>query len=197
MDLTFASLFALMQFTLRRPRESAREILGMGLPDAVRWMSFVLVAVGSAIGTHLSIAVLPPDQRAVLETLFDSPIRTALVQGGIWLVITLLVTALGRMRGGQGRFGDALLLVTWLLFILLCVQALQVVVGLVLAPLADLVGVLGLVLLLWLLTNFVAELHGFTSLWSVFLGLVLGAVGLFLGAAVVLAMLIGAPAPGV
>jgi hypothetical protein len=197
MDLSLTSLFALVQFTLRRPRDSAREILGMDLPETVRWIAFALVAVGSAIGTHLSIAVLPPDQRVILEQMFASPIRTALLQGGIWLVITLLITALGRMRGGQGRFGDALLLVAWLLFILLCVQALQVLLGLVLPPLADLVGLVGLVLLLWLLTNFVAALHGFASLWSVFFGLVFGAIGLFLGAAILLAIFVGAPAPGV
>lgn len=196
MDLSLTSLFALLQFTLRRPRDSARELLGMELPEAGRWIAFLLVAVGSAIGTHLSIAVLPPEQRAVLEQMFDSPIRTAMLQGGIWLVITMLITAVGRMRGGRGTFGGALLLVAWLLFILLCVQALQVALGVVLPPLADLVGLVGLGLMLWLMTNFVAELHGFTSLWQVFLGLVLGAVALFFAAAILLALIVGVPAPG-
>jgi len=75
------------------------------------------------------------------------------------------------------------------------VQVLQVVLGFVLPPLADLVGLAGLLLLLWLLTNFVAELHGFASLWSVFFGLVFGAIALFLAAAILLAIFIGAPAP--
>jgi hypothetical protein len=100
------------------------------------------------------------------------------------------------MRGGRGTFRDALLLIAWLQFILLCVQALQLLLGLALPPAAELVGLIGLLLLVWLLTNFTAVLHGFTSLWTVFLGLVIGAVVLMFALAFVLALVVGAPVPG-
>lgn len=195
MDLSLSRVLSEVQFTLRSPRESARQILRMDLPDTARWTAFALVSVGSAIGTHLSIAVLPPEQRDIMQALFSSPVTTALLQAGIWLVITFLITTAGRELGGKGRFGDGLLLVAWLMFILLCVQAVQVALGVVLPPLADLVGLAGLVLMIWLMTNFVAELHGFTALWRVFLGLVIGAIGFILALSILLAIFIGGSVP--
>jgi hypothetical protein len=196
MDLSLSGLFALAQFTLRRPRDSARELLAMGLPEAGRWIGFLVVVLGSAIGTHLTIALMPAEQRAVLQAMFTSPVQTALMQAAVWLAITALITWGGKMRGGRGTFRDALLLIAWLQFILLCVQALQLLLGLALPPAAELVGLIGLLLLVWLLTNFTAVLHGFTSLWTVFLGLVIGAVVLMFALAFVLALVVGAPVPG-
>lgn len=196
MELSLTSLLALARHTLRYPRAGARFLLDQDLAPGVRWLAFLLVAVASAIGTHLSITVMPPDQRAVLEQMFASPIRTAIMQGTIWLGIAWLIAIGGRLRGGRGSFMDALLLVTWLEFILLCIQVLQVVAGFLLPPIGDIIGLAGLVMLAWLLTNFVAELHGFASLWAVFAGLVAGGIALFLGVAVLLALLVGAPVPG-
>jgi hypothetical protein len=140
---------------------------------------------------------MPPEQREVMLSLIASPLRTALLQAAIWAVIASLIAAGGRIRGGTGTFADALILVAWLQFILLCLQLVQVVAGIVLPILADLIGLAGLGLLVWLLTNFVAELHGFRSLVAVFAGLVAGAFGMVLAAAILLSIFIGSPPPGV
>lgn len=197
MDLTMPNLIALVRLTLQAPREGARRIMALDLPIGGRWLALILVAVGSAIGTHVSIALMPAEQREVMLSLIASPLRTALLQAAIWAVIASLIAAGGRLRGGTGTFPDALILVAWLQFILLCLQLVQVLAGIVLPLLADLIGLAGLGLLVWLLTNFVAELHGFRSLVAVFAGLVAGAFGMVLVAAILLAIFIGSPPPGV
>ncbi len=197
MDPALSTLGALVRLTLKSPRDGARRIVGLDLPLNTRWLALVLVAVGSAIGTHVSIALMPAEQREAMLALIASPLRTALLQAMIWTVIAGLVSAGGRLRGGHGTFPDALILMAWLQFILLCLQLVQVVAGAILPPLADLIGIAGLILLLWLLTNFVAELHGFRSLVTVFVGLVAGAFALVLVSAILLSIFIGSPQPGI
>jgi hypothetical protein len=57
----------------------------------------------------------------------------------------------------------------------------------------------GLVLFFWLLTNFVAELHGFASLAKTFFGILVALAVLILllgfGLALVIAMTMGVPSP--
>ena len=196
MDLTLPNILALVRLTLQSPRDGARRVMALDLPINVRWLALILVAVGSAIGTHLSIALMPPEQREIMLTLIASPVRTALLQAGIWAVIAAAIAVGGRMRGGTGSFPDALILMVWLQFILLCVQLVQVLVGIAVPMLADLIGLAGLGLLLWLLTNFVAELHGFRSLIAVFAGIVAGAFGFIFVAAVLLSLILGSPGTG-
>jgi Yip1 domain len=197
MDLTLPDLVALMRLTLQAPRKGARRIMEMNLPINARWLALLLVAAGSAIGTHLSIALMPPEQREMILALIASPMSTALMQAGIWAVIAAAIAVGGRMRGGEGTFPDALILMAWLQFMLLCLQLVQVAAGVVLPILADLIGLAGLGLLLWLLTNFVAELHGFRSLVAVFAGLVAGAFALMFLAAILLSVIFGSPSGGV
>ena len=187
----------MVRLTMQAPRQGARQIMALDLPVSARWLALALVAVGSAIATHLSIALMPPEQREVMLSLIASPLRTALLQAAIWAVIAGLIAAGGRVRGGNGTFADALILVAWLQFILLCLQSVQVVAAVVLPLVADLIGLAGLGLLAWLLANFVAELHGFRSLIAVFAGLIVGAFGMVLVAATLLAIFVGSPPPGV
>jgi Na+/H+-dicarboxylate symporter len=61
----------------------------------------------------------------------------------------------------------------------------------VLPPVGAIVNLAGFVIFLWLLTNFIAELHGFRSLLAVFGGIIFGMVLLAFGLAVVLLLLTG------
>ena len=91
-----------------------------------------------------------------------------LVQGALLFLMAHAVTLVGRMFGGTGRFDEALALIVWLQFIFLCVQILQLVAVLVIPPMAGLITMLAVGLFFWLLVNFIATLHGFTSLGMVF-----------------------------
>jgi hypothetical protein len=54
-----------------------------------------------------------------------------------------------------------------------CIQVVQTALMLILPPLASIVGIVGLVLFMWLLTNFIAVIHGFRSLGQVFVMILL------------------------
>ncbi|MDN5788856.1 YIP1 family protein, partial [Pseudorhodobacter sp.] len=123
-----------------------------------------------------------------------SPVRTAILQWAVLLISVHAVHRLGRMRGGTGTLNEAVILLAWLQFVLLCVQVAQIVMQVIVPPLADILGVAGLVLFLWLLTNFVAELHGFRSLALVFVGILVAVVVLAVVLAIVLTLIFGAAA---
>lgn len=194
MELTFATLLKMARDSILAPRAGAASVMALDLPPKVGWWALMLMAVGSALLTHLSIAMMPAETQAYLGGAMSSPVRTAILQ---WIVMLLSVQAIhkiGRWRGGKGSLPDAVILVAWLQFILLCVQVVQLVAQVILPPFAEMLGLAGLVLFFWLLTNFIAELHGFRSLALTFIGVL---ITLFLGAfvlALVFALLFGAPA---
>lgn len=179
---------ALARLTLQEPRQAARALLAEGVPMRARTAGLLLVAVLSALFASLQVgpglAELDPFSRFMLA----SPFRAAVFQ---WLFLALsvvLIHRVGRAFGGDGSLPDALLVVVWLQLPMLALQVLQLAATLVAPPLAGIIGLGGLALFLWLMTAFVAELHGFRSRGRVFLGLVLTALGtgLILGIAAVL-----------
>lgn len=191
MNLNLSGLVAQASFTLRNPRVGVRQILALKPSMQARWLAFAIMAIGSAIVTHLSFAFVPEAERDAVMHVMDSPLRTAGLQGVLLLAIVQLVWWLGRVRGGTGSFADALLVMVWLQFIMLAVQAAQLVLMLVSPPLAAIANLAGFVLFVWLLTNFVAELHGFHSLVAVLGGIIFGMILLAFGLAILLLLLTG------
>lgn len=173
MQLTVGNLAGLVRLTLTDPRLAARAVMAQPLPVQARWGALILTAVLSAFLMQAVTALLPPlpgpDGEAV--TPIGPAIWAGMVASGMVMTV-LLVHHVGRWRGGSGQLGDAVLLVAWLQFIQLLTVLLQIVVMLVLPFAAPLVEIGGVLLFLWLLVHFVAELHGFRSIGLVFLGVV-------------------------
>jgi hypothetical protein len=191
MDLSLAALAAEARLTLQDPRAGLRRILTMNPPMPARWMAFLLMAIGSAITTHLSFALVPVEDQDAVIGVMQSPLRTAAMQGVLLLAIVQMVHWLGRMRGGTGSFPDTLLAMVWLQFLMLGLQVIQLVLMVLLPPLAALVNLAGFAIFLWLLTNFIAELHSFRSLLAVFGGIIFGMILLGFGFAILLLILTG------
>ena len=97
--------------------------------------------------------------------------RVALQTGGMVLTAWLIATV-GRAFGGQGDFPDALLIVIWLEFLLLVAQAAQVVLMLVFPFFGSILGIAALVVIAWLSVQMIKALHGFSSAFMVFVGLI-------------------------
>lgn len=193
MDFSLTSLISLVGDTIRAPREGARRILALGLPMSARWSALALMAVLSALLTHFSFGLMSADHKAEMALVMASPVRTAVLQGLLLLIMVHSVHWFGRLRGGKGTFADALMLVVWLQFILLCLQVTQIIAQVLVPPVGDILGIVGLVLFFWLLTHFVAELHGFTSLRMVFVSIVLTMLGVGIVIGLVLLNLMGMP----
>ena len=192
MNPTLADLLNLARLTLKHPRAGARQLMALNLPTPVGWTALGLTAVLSTLLVHLSFAMQPADVQVFFALAMASPLRTALLQAGFIAVSVVAVTSIGRWRGGRGSFDQALILVVWLQFLLLGVQGVQLVAYALLPVLADLIGLATVALFFWLLTNFVAELHGFNSLGLVFVGVLATLAVMVLGLALVLALFVGA-----
>jgi hypothetical protein len=192
MDTSFTALMALVRETVADPRASARRIMAADIPMAARWQALALVVVLSVLLGQISVWLMTGGTGA-MGGLMASPLQAGMVQGGVLLTMVFLTYHVGRAMGGQGSFANALLLITWLQAIMLLVQLVQLVALVVLPPFAGLLSVMGMVLFLWLLTSFVAELHGFESLGRVFGMILVTAIGLGFIATVFLSVLGFAP----
>jgi hypothetical protein len=186
----------LMALTLRKPREGMRAVLNLGLDDRTRWMALVAVAVVTTIIATLIVQVAGTamPEAALYPT---SPIATAIAQTGIMAAGAVLVFLLGRAAGGQGRLGDAVLVVVWLQVFLIALQLLQIAAALLVPFLAPVIFLGAIAAFFWLLTHFVAEAHGFRSLFLVFAAILGAIILLSILLAPVLAPLLGLEAPGV
>jgi hypothetical protein len=184
MDLTLPALAQMVRDTLRDPRAMARALMAQRLPPQAAWLGAAVIAALSAILAHLTFGILAARQGQPAP--LPAPVMTAAFQYAVLVATVVGVHQIGRRFGGRGEFGDALLLIVWLQFILVCVQGAQLVALIIVPPLADILSIAGLVVFLWLLTAFVAELHGFASMGRVFAGI----IGSLFGAAFVLAILV-------
>lgn len=173
MNLSLAHLLSMARFTIQFPRKGARMVLDADVPTNARWLALTLTAILSALLAHMSFGLMPADAQAAMAESLQSPVITAVFQAGMMLGIAHLMVWPGRWFGGNGKFADALLLMVWLQFILVLLQALQIAVQLVLPPLANLVAVLSVFIFLVLASSFVAELHGFRRVILVFLGVLM------------------------
>lgn len=196
MSWTLNALLVLVIQTLRNPREGASTLLNAAPPRQVIWEMLALVVVVSVLLAHLTSMLAPGVMGGAAGPFNLSPITTGLVQGVLLVIMVYAIFWIGRGFGGTGSLEETLLLVTWLQFILVCVQVLQTVSLFVIPALAGLLGILALGLFFWLLVNFVAILHGFKSLVMVFVGIILSAFALIFALSLLLA-LIGVTLPGV
>lgn len=173
MTVSLGSVLEFARFTIQRPQEAARAAMAAKLPMGARWLGLVLAAVLSALTVHLYLGLFPADEVETAGFGTISPFATVVLDLGFNLVVAYLVFAIGRWRGGRGSFADSLLLVVWLQLILILPQILQLVVAVLVPPLASIIGLLSVGLYFWLICHFIAALHGFASIGRVFLGVVL------------------------
>lgn len=163
----------LLRQTLLEPRAAARWLMGLHLEARLVWKAFALLMVlGMMLGLLTQLAFPVPrelmDQMPLLR-LQSQPLLAGAIQGLFLVGTAWAIMALGRRFGGTARFEQALLLVTWMEFVLLVVQAAQILAMLIVPPMATLLGFAGFALFFMLLTVFTAEANGFKRLPLVFL----------------------------
>jgi hypothetical protein len=197
MDVTLSSILQMARDTVSDPRGGARRIMGLRLSLREGWTALALMAVASAVLTHISFILSPPLTREFFSDAMSSPIRTAILQGVVMLIGSWSMFWFGAARGGRGTLPQAVALAAWLQFILLVLQVVQLVAQVILPPLSGIIGIVGVVLFFWLLTHFVAEMHGFTSLPMTFLGIIAAMIAVGMAMALVFSMLFGVPQAGV
>lgn len=170
---------SLVGLTLRSPTAAGRELLEANLPMAARWAAAVLVVSLAAILAWVTAAMLPdaPEGEAT-STLAWIGNQPVLIAGFQLVALTLtagLMSGVGRLFGGEGRFEDALILTVWLEAILLLVQAVQILLMPFSPDLAAMLGFVAAGMFFYLTVQFTKLLHGFRNGWKV-LVVMLGAM---------------------
>lgn len=171
-------LAELTRETLIHPRRLLARVLGMDWSAALRWQVFAAVVLVSTLVSWLFFMVI--DRDGMLAPIIPGPFTLALANALLLLILVLAVFAVGRGFGGKASFGDTLVAISLLQAIMLAVQVVQMALILVSTALADLFGLASLALLLWLLGNFIMQVHGFRSLLQVAFGIIGALVGLSL-----------------
>lgn len=188
--LTLGNLLRLARETVSNPQEGAATVLSIAPARQALWMMFALVVVLSLLlreGVMLLTDL--PTGGPIMGPMQNSSLMLGLVMAGFLFITIHAVHRIGQFFGGSGSFEEAALLVIWLQFILICVQVIQIATLFILPPLASLITILAIGLYVWLLVNFIAVLHGFTSLGLVFVATLLSAFGLLFVFSLVLTLL--------
>ena len=180
----------LARLTLQDPAQAARVLLAEGVPLRARSAGLLLVAILSALLVSLQIGRGAP-QDPFSTLMLASPIRAAVLQWLFLAISVILIHRVGRAFGGHGSFADALLIVVWLQVVMLGFQILQLVVSPLAPGVAGMIGLVSLGVYLWLMTVFIAELHGFVARGMVFLVMVLTALAAGFLLAVLMILFLG------
>jgi hypothetical protein len=190
MEMTLANVTGLVRLTIAKPREAAQVVMRLPMTLQDRWAVVALMAVLSAFLMQAMAALLPPTVGPNGEVF--QPVGPFFWAGmvAIGMVITAsLAFAVGRWRGGKGELADAVILIAWLQFIQLLLVVLQLVLLVTVPVLTPVVEIGAVLLFLWLLVNFVAEMHGFRSLGLVFLGVIVTFVAAVFAMSILLMMM--------
>lgn len=195
-DFTLRGVLSAALTTVRDPKGGATDVLQARLPLDALWTLLVAVVAVSVVLGQGSL-MLANGELMGANAYLANPMLMWAIQLGLLVVMVYAIHHIGRAMGGGGAFEGALAMVVWLQVVMACVQVLQTLALFLAPPLSDILGIVGLVLFLWLLTNFVAVLHGFESLGLVFVMILMSAFGITFILSLILAMVgLGVPGDG-
>lgn len=188
--MTLKDILDRILFTLREPKEGAAWVIGLNWPMQARWDALFLVTIIAVILVQLTSLFEPVTLLVTVGSIELNPIVALGLSQLVLLVASVFaIDRLGRAFGGQGDLGGAIAIVTWLQTILLAINLLQIILSFTIPFMAGLLSLVTFFLIFWLMANFIAQLHGFQSLPTVFVGMLLGMLGLALLLSVALALL--------
>ncbi len=153
------SLIAQGVRAFREPRAAAADILAMGVPKEVVIPALFLVAILSVLIDTALFAAMPEIGAP------RSPFQSLVFYVAIASAFAVVVTYVGRWFQGVGKLEDALLLIVFLQAMLLPASVIQLLLAMISPNLAIMFIFVVALFLVWIQINFVAALHGFSSLW--------------------------------
>ncbi|MEO0989555.1 MAG: YIP1 family protein [Pseudomonadota bacterium] len=189
MEFNLSFLVALAWETVQNPRDGAERVLGLGIPSQALLPSATLVVVLTALTVAAHSLLQPPSPEAIEAGIVLTPFMLAGLVGANLIVVAGLIQLSGKILGGEGTFPEAFLLVTWWLFIQLCLQVVLLPVAIAVPFLSGLLEIGVLVLTIWLLFAFTAVLHRFKSIGQAAISIVIGFLGLAFATGMLLAIM--------
>ncbi len=175
----------LLARSLSDPRSVARDLLGLNLSFPLRLQAMILVVIlTTALGTFAQMLfertarVNPGDLTA--------PFAVIALQALLLLYGAFIMSFMGQRFGGKGNFSDALLLLTWIEFVLMIGQIVQLLLMVLLPVTGTIMSALLIALMFFLLVQFTLVLHDFQNPVMVTVGVFLTFIASALIAGIVL-----------
>ncbi|MFT4715461.1 MAG: hypothetical protein ACI861_000578 [Paracoccaceae bacterium] len=179
---------ALLRLTVQDPRAAAAGLLVDEHARANAIKLAILVVIFGVFASYINAQIAPENFEGLFATtLLSNPFLLTIIQFVTLMISVIAIHVIGRMFGGRGGFDQAILISAWLQFFTLMVQIALIPVAIIAPTVAGLLSGLSYVYFVWLMVNFIAELHGFRSLWKV-LG---GIVGASFAASFIILMFLG------
>ena len=187
------SLKDLALLTVQDPAEAARQLMAIQLDRGTLWTAVFLVAVLNTLLAGLNNVLMP--NTTPIPGLFDVPAVYFFFVGGGLVLTILTLFWVGRAFGGEGSMEDIMVVVVWLQFMRVLVQATALVLLLTIPMLSILLILVAALVGIWILVHFVDQAHRFGSLGKSAGVLIAAFVGMVVGVSILLSM-IGVSAVG-
>ncbi len=172
MEFSFPYVKSLIVKSFQDPRSAMAEVVSLQLPRQTLWLLFALACAASVILSYVTGFFLPrpdlPEGTLVFEPSPFFLFGLLLASQGVLLFLGTVVA--GRMAGGQGSFDDVLSLVIFQQVILFALNVIQLIIALIIPDGAALFGIGAMIIMVWQLCHFMAQIHGFKSAVFVFMG---------------------------
>ena len=188
--MTGEAFWSLVRQTLFEPREAARALMAMRLPQPALWQALALMSVLYTIVYALSLRLSPPadPSQMLMPAMMDFPLVLAVALFGGLALTVIALRAIGQAIGGTGEMADVLVLITWLQMLRLMVQVGIIVLALGSPPLAGMAAIVVAVWGLYIFINFVDSAHGFDNRLKAFGAIVLSVIAMVMGLSAVLSL---------
>ncbi len=187
------SLKDLALLTVQDPAEAARQLMAIQLDRGTLWTAVFLVAVLNTLLAGLNNVLMP--NTTPIPGLFDVPAVYFFFVGGGLVLTILTLFWVGRAFGGEGSMEDIMVVVVWLQFMRVLVQATALVLLLTIPMLSILLILVAALVGIWILVHFVDQAHRFGSLGKAAGVLIAAFIGMVVGVSILLSM-IGVSAVG-
>lgn len=176
MITTVTSFVSAIWATVVDPAQMAQVIMQRRYTRGTLWMGLALVSILSIILLRLLYYIVP-----VAMPMGFTPNLYGLVMACVLVILTFGVYLTGQVLGGKATFPHSFAAVIWLEAVALTLRAVQALVYLVSPVLSSYVSLVGLVALMWVLLNFVNEIHRFNSLGRAAATILLAVLGIGFG----------------
>lgn len=191
--MTAANIWEMAVFTVKQPKDAARQLLALDIPREALWTALALMGVLNAIVYAIS-NLLFPVPGAMPAFLAAPAVYAVIVVGGLALTALSLSWA-GRAMGGVASLENILVLVIWLQVLRLMVQIAATILMLIVPAFAGLLVIAAAFVGLWILINFVDVAQKFDSPGKAFGSLIFAFLGMVVALSLILS-LIGASTLG-
>ena len=179
--------------SVQDPAGAARQLMALNLDRGTLWLALFLMAVLNTLLHGLTNQLVPGP--SPLPGLFDVPAVYFFFVGGGLVLIVLTIFWTGRAFGGQARMEDVMVVVVWLQFLRVMVQAAALVLLLTIPVLSMILVLAAAFVGLWILVHFVDQAHQFNSVGKSAGVLIAAFIGMVVGVSILLS-LIGVSAVG-